>query len=285
MPVGIGSISTMADEARASLESSPPELAVHPTTVTPQMTAEPDDPAWGSATQIRSLRLSPGVQAAGLEAVRTRVLLLWDADFLYVRYICQDDHLYAPHDTTHDAPHHEGDVVEVFLDPVGDGRQWYEIQVNPTGGVMDKVAIITGEPSSRPDGVLDHQSFRQMWDFPEYDIAGLKTATNHVDGQWVADVAIPAEVICRRLASETLEPMSMRANFIRYERQPRDDGDATLMCMNWSPVLWGHPHCSPERMGVLRLMGRGEADAETDPSRDLDSTADRARVGSQTPQD
>ncbi|MEX0777488.1 MAG: carbohydrate-binding family 9-like protein [Phycisphaeraceae bacterium] len=230
------------------------ELGVRLAAVRPLMTAVAEDPAWATATSTGELTLSPGKSAKRTTAPSTRVFLLWSPDFLYVRFVCRDDDLYSPHEATHDAWHHEGDVVEVFVDPVGDSRQWYEIQVSPAGGVMDKVAIVTAEPKSRPDGVLDDDSFRQMWDFPEYDMAGLKTATGQTPGGWIADIAIPAAALCRRMEAKSLQPMSMRANFLRYERRQQPNGGATLIAMNWAPVLWGHPHCSPQRMGVLRLV-------------------------------
>lgn len=243
----------------AALGSSPdalppiPEIAAPHASTTPLMTAAADDPAWSAGTEIDHLPLSVGRYRKGEAAVPTRVLLLWDADWLYVRFICRDDDLYAPHGSTRDAHHHEGDVVEVFLDPVGDARQWYEIQLSPAGGVLDQVTLMTDEPKSGPKGILDGPSHREMWAFPAYDMSDLRTAAAETGRGWIADIAIPAEAICRRMPGRQLEPMSMRANFIRYERQRHEDGSSTWLPMNWSPVVKGNPHRSPHRMGRLDL--------------------------------
>jgi len=144
--------------------------------------------------------------------------------------------------------------VEVFLDPVGDGRQWYEIQVNPEGGVFDILTVLTGEPTSVAAGFLDQRARRQTWVFPEYDVAGLRTASQCIASGWIVDIAIPASVVCKRLETNAIEPMTLRGNFLRYDYPLNPAGERRLVAMNWSPLAWGNPHRSPRRMGSIHLV-------------------------------
>jgi hypothetical protein len=86
-------------------------------------------------------------------------------------------------------------------------------------------------------------------------MGGLRTAARTVENGWIVDIALPAEVLMRRRPGNRLRPMKLRANFLRYERLPA--GDSTkkrkAVFMNWSPVNWGQPHRSPQRMGHVRL--------------------------------
>ena len=106
-----------------------PSIRVPQSLIRPAMTAAADDPAWATAVVIPAL--GPSVKrdrtvAPVLQA--TKVKLLWDAEWLYVRFEAVDDDVYVPH-AEHDADLYLGDVAEVFLDVVGDARQYFELQV------------------------------------------------------------------------------------------------------------------------------------------------------------
>jgi hypothetical protein len=123
------------------------------------------------------------------------VRLLWDQKFLYVRFICQDNEIYSPF-TGRDRPHYQGDVVEVFLDPVGDSRQYVELQVSPRNQVFDQLMLLTGEPRSDENlRLLNEVIDRNWWTDLGWTLDGLSTATSVVqrDGKtsgWIADIAI-----------------------------------------------------------------------------------------------
>ncbi|MFP4029204.1 MAG: carbohydrate-binding family 9-like protein [Candidatus Brocadiia bacterium] len=232
-----------------------PEITLPRAAEAPAINADPEEPVWEEAASIEELSLSLNGPEDVKDPVPTEVKLLWDEDGIYVRFICQDTEPYAPYDGR-DAAHYEGDVVEVFIDPVGDGRQWYEVQVNPDSDILDKLFLLTGEPSSRENGTLDRGSLRQLWTFLDYDIKGLRTAVEHVEEGWIVDIALPAEELMRRRRGNKLRPMKLRANFLRYERPPAKDSakKRKAVFMNWSPISYGQPHRSPQRMGYLILV-------------------------------
>jgi len=212
---------------------------------------------WDGAASIDSLAFSQGAPVTVEPQPQTRVKLLWDADFLYIRFICREDHeIYSPY-RGHDAPYYRADVAEIFVDPVGDGREFVEIEVSPDNGVFDQVHLLTTDPQSGDDGVLGDEIInRDMWSFPGWNIPGLKHAASRwarPDGSkgWLVDVALPA-VLLRRTGRSHFAPMTLRANFLRYDH-PLRGKEREFVSLNWSPVIAGRPHRSPARMGYLVL--------------------------------
>lgn len=68
--------------------------------------------------------------------LETRFRACWTADALHVRFDCEDDHVVATMDRRDD-PIYEEDVVEVFLDPMGTGKVYYEFELSPRGVEFD----------------------------------------------------------------------------------------------------------------------------------------------------
>ena len=70
-----------------------------------------DDPAWADTREV----------VWGPEPCRTRFRALWGEAGLHLRYESEDDEPWFTL-TERDDPLWEGEVVEIFLDPLGDGR-------------------------------------------------------------------------------------------------------------------------------------------------------------------
>ncbi|MEM6458474.1 MAG: carbohydrate-binding family 9-like protein [Planctomycetota bacterium] len=244
----------------------PPRLDVPYAAAAPRLGAALGDPTWDAAARIDTL--SPAIPAdpdaprpETWPVLSTHVRLAWRPDALYVRFVCEDPEPFAPHGQRRDAPHHEGDVVEVFIDGVGDARQWFEVQLSPAGGVMDQNTVLSGTPESDRRGLLTAQANREHWPNLSYDIRGLRSAVHPYDGGWVADVALPAAAVLRRREADAFTAgTTLRLNLIRYDRPLRPDADdqrdVRMGC--WSPVVFGRPHRSPMRMGTVRLVAGGD---------------------------
>jgi hypothetical protein len=235
-----------------------PKLEVPRTTMAPRMDANLDDPAWKNAALIASLSMSVGPDAKGKAPLPTMVKTLWDEKFLYFRFECHDKEIHAPFaggEAGRDANHYQGDVVEIFLDPVGDAQQYIELQVSPKNGVFDALFLLTTKAESDLDGVLKREIIeRDSWTFPSWNIEGLRTATSLWENGngWTADIALPAAPLLKRLGLRTWQSQSLRANFLRYDSL-LVDAKRELIAMNWSPIMWGRPHRSPQAMGYLEL--------------------------------
>ena len=204
--------------------------------------------------------LSLGEQGEGETPPPTRVKVLWDKDYLYVRFVCAATELYSPY-KKHDEPIYNGDCVEVFLDVKGDAKQWMELEVSPRNITFDQITTLTAEPLSDSDLVLDPAlRATDRWPNPGWNLDGLRTAVSaqrvgrRITG-WTVDIALPAKPMLRRLGLDHFAPMTLRANFLRYE-YPRGNRGAkrSLIAMNWAPVRWGCPHLSPRAMGFLDLI-------------------------------
>jgi hypothetical protein len=226
----------------------------------PAINAAPGDPSWSGAAKIDSLQLSENA-SPGLKAIpQTAVLLQWDRANLYVRFVCEGDaEIYSPF-SGRDAPYYKGDVVEVFLDVIGDGREYVELEVSPNNGVLDQIYLCTTEPKCGANGVLEAGIIdRDLWIFPSWNLDGLRTAARrNGKGGWIVDMAIPASIL-KRTGRKEFGPMAIRANFLRYDYPRKEQGarggnDREFVPLNWSSVEAGCPHISPSRMGRLQLV-------------------------------
>lgn len=225
---------------------------------------------WDGAARIRSL---PAFASNGTrtdaEGIDTDVYLRWDKDFLYIGFQCVDSDILATH-TEHDADLWKEDVVEVFLDPVGDGRHYMEIQANAKGTVLDKLYLATDTPVSDENGVLKAGwRRREWWELRSWTLKGLQVAGRivHEEGRpaaWTVEFAIPAEALGKRYGVKILSPgMTLRCNLVRHEYRPNADSeDRELIAAYWAPVVFGSPHLSPAAMGRLVLT---DEEARTGP--------------------
>lgn len=236
---------------------APPRLTASYAYSTPALTANPNDAAWNFPPQITALTL-PFAAATPDEPLPTSVALAWDENCLYVRFVCRGPTPYSPFGNERDALHYQGDVVEVFLDPVGDGQQYFEIQLSAANGILDQNTTLTAAARTDREGrLLPHIIERDYWPNRGYELKGLRTATDvrraGDDYQWTADLAIPAEAL-KRTGQTRFAPMTLRMSLLRYHwTGPREDAGRRLIAMNWSPTHWGCPHQSPAAMGFVRL--------------------------------
>lgn len=144
-----------------------------------------DEPAWARATSTPAFVPPSG---KGGDAPATRARFLWDDTNLYVLVESEDTDVWSDF-TQRDSNTWEQEVVEVFIDPDGDRKDYLELQVTPANVVFDaKFAAYR----------KDLETARQ------WNMSGLKTGA-HVDGTlnarddqdkgWSAELAIPfAEV-------------------------------------------------------------------------------------------
>ncbi len=92
-----------------------------------------DEAAWSSAPAVHLVETLTG--AAPSYATRAR--LLWDDAALYVAFDCEDDLVWARPRRHDDDAIYEDEVVELFLDPSGVGRDYAELEVSPANVRFD----------------------------------------------------------------------------------------------------------------------------------------------------
>lgn len=162
---------------------------------------------------------------------RTFVKTAWDADELRVLFEVEDTHVWATY-TQRDALLYEEEVVEVFLDPVGDLESYFEIEVNPLNAVLDLVV------RRNRSGYKRNFAWR---------CEGLRTAAKRHARGWSAELAIPFRSLVAELPSVGSR---WRVNFCRIDRPPGVERELSA----WSPTGRANFH-TPEKFGVLEFVG------------------------------
>ena len=122
-----------------------------------------------------------GVMDAQLPKQKTMVKSVWDADEWRVLFEVVDSHIWATL-TERGAPLYQEEVVEIFVDPVGDLECYFEIEVNPLNAVLDLVL------RKNRSGYTKDFAWR---------CEGLRTAVQRNATGWRAELAIPFRVDCR----------------------------------------------------------------------------------------
>lgn len=147
---------------------------------------------------------------------RTRVKMLWDAQYFYVGAELEEPHVWGTL-TEHDSVIFQDNDFEVFIDPNGDNHEYYEFEIN---------ALNTGWDLLLPRPYKDGGKAVNSWEIP-----GLKTAV-HIDGTvndprdtdrgWTVELAFPWKVLGE----------------LAYQPAPPHDGDQWRV--NFSRVEWRH---------------------------------------------
>lgn len=160
---------------------------------------------------------------------RSRVQVRWDEEELRVLIQAEDTHAWATL-TERDSPLYEEEVVEVFLDPVGDLESYFEIEVNPLNAVLDLVL------RRNRSGYLKDFAWR---------CEGLRSAVRKTADAWCAELAIPFRSLS---AASPKAGDCWRVNFCRIDRPAGVPRELTA----WSPPRRASFH-TPERFGILEF--------------------------------
>lgn len=186
---------------------------------------------------------------------KTRAKMLWDANYLYIAAEMEEPNLWATYDRHDMVIFHEHDF-EVFLDPDGDGLDYFEFEIN---------ARNTGWDLHLDRPYKDKGKADNGWEIP-----GLKTAVSlrgtlnqpgDQDNGWTVEMALPWSAFDRgkRLAVAPKPGEAWRINFSRvewqllvkngkYEKVPGTKEDNWV----WSPQGVINMHV-PEKWGSVRF--------------------------------
>ena len=121
--------------AEPQASPSPPVYEAGRARPAPVLDGDLSDPAWANAPWTREF-----VDIRGPDwpapTYRTRIKILWDERYLYVAADLEEPHLWGTL-TRRDAIIYQDDDLEVFLDPGGEGREYFELEINALGTVFD----------------------------------------------------------------------------------------------------------------------------------------------------
>jgi hypothetical protein len=162
----------------------------------------------------------------------TEVRACWSADSLYVRFMCQDNHIVSDF-TQKDEPLYEQDVVELFIDEEGLGRSYFELEVSPRNVIFD--AKIENDGNNSITGTDMAWSFKELETIVEAVGTGILSYS----------IRIPSINFARKL-----EPgVSWKVNFYRI-----DEGtDGVRQFQAWQPTHAINYHV-PSRFGKFEFV-------------------------------
>jgi hypothetical protein len=157
---------------------------------------------------------------------RTRVKMLWDDTYLYIGALMEEPHVWASLRNHDDIVFRDNDF-EVFIDPDGDTREYYELEVNAFGTIFDLYL----HRRYKEEGPAEHG----------WNCEGLKTAI-HIDGTlndptdtdkgWSLEWAIPW--------SSLKPPAWDKPSFGEKERGAARPKPGEEWRINFSRVQWLH---------------------------------------------
>jgi hypothetical protein len=157
----------------------------------------------------------------------TTVKMMWDSQYLYIGAVLEEPHLWGTLKKHDDIIYRDHDF-EVFIDPMGDGEQYFEIEINVLGTIMD---LFMNKPYKK-GGTFDME-----WNTTGIQSKVIANGTindnSDIDSGWTVEMAIPFTAISRnnRIASpSTTNPW--RINFSRVQWTLEPDGTSYRKKLN-----------------------------------------------------
>ena len=194
-------------------------------TIAPTLDGKLDDAAWAAAPWTDDF---VDIQGPALPAPRyqTRAKMLWDGEYLYIAAELKDPHVWGTL-TKHDQIVFQDNDFEVFIDPDGDTREYYELEVNVLRTIFDLYL----HRRYKEGGPAEHG----------WNAEGLKTAVavqgtmndpTDTDTGWTLEWAVPW--------SAFRPPAWDKPGFGEKERGAAAPKPGDIWRVNYSRVQWTH---------------------------------------------
>jgi Carbohydrate family 9 binding domain-like len=196
-----------------------------------------DEPSWRAAKSTGAFRANDG---SGTATSRVEAKMLWDDSNLYFAFECDDTDLAATM-TKRDEHLWEEEVVEIFIDPDGDEKNYIELEVNPLGAFIDLFVLTPVVP-------IPYESYNipAKW---AVKVDGTVQNSSDRDRGWNVELAIPLGEAVTAPNRPPKDGDKWRLNLYRIERRPKEQYIA------WSPTLKPSFH-TPSRFGEVTFSTR-----------------------------
>ena len=192
--------------------------------------------AWDRAEKAGPFARSLDGKPAG---AATEARLLWDDDFLYVAFLCEDRDVSGTF-FKDDEKLYTSNVVEIFLNPSGDGARYDEIEVAPTNALFD--ASFTGGPRKGMD--LSWSSHAKH----AVHVDGTLNDSSDVDRGWTVELAIPFASLTGMPSPRPRRGDRWKFNLYRLRQGPGQPGEGQA----YSPPMRADFHVL-DRFATLRF--------------------------------
>ena len=219
-----------------SLAAEPPFYRAAHTLDTITVDGRLDELTWDALPRVERFVDIRRPDAA--DSAYTRATMAWDDRAFYFAFVALDD---TPWNKMLERDAHlwEQEVVEVFLDPDGDGRDYAELEVSPHNVVVD---LLIPAPGAVP---ADEAA--------KWNIAGLETAVVKQARGWTVEIAIPwAALEAAGVDGKPKIGDRWRVGLYRIERPLDAPQNAELMA--WSPTERNFHE--PDKFGVVEFVIR-----------------------------
>ncbi|MCP3927772.1 MAG: carbohydrate-binding family 9-like protein [Bacteroidetes bacterium] len=198
--------------------------------------------------------------------LQTRTKMMWNEKYFYIAAQLEEPHIWA-NLTRHDAVIFQDDDFEVFIDPDGDGQNYFELELNAFNTSWDLLLLTAYRVPGLPHAV---NSWEIMGLQTAVHISGTINDASDVDSFWTVEMAIPWESLIE-LAPRRSRPKDKdqwRINFSRvdwhvevldgkYQKKKDPDTGKAFPEENWvwsptgkvnmhMPEWWGYVQFSKE---------------------------------------
>lgn len=184
----------------------------------------------------------------------TRAKMLWDDEYLYIGAVLDEPNIVA-NLTQRDTIIYRDNDFEVFIDPDGDGRDYFEFETNARGVLFD---------------LLLDRAYRSNGHFLiPYDCDGIQLKVSHqgtlnnskdTDRSWTVEMAIPAKALTVDFNNPLKAGNVWRLNFSRVQWLKKGGPEENWV---WSPTgkidmhmpdRWGFVEFSPATVGTAKQV-------------------------------
>jgi hypothetical protein len=218
-----------------------PSYTIHRTRCPITIDGRLHEAAWAAVPSVGPFRFSWHKEG---EREQTTARLLWDDDFLYVSYVCDDAHISAEF-TQRDEPVYRDDCVELFTAPNPDRPQeYFNFEMNVRAALLDQ-----HHPEGRFSGL------KNEWNSDgvriAVQIAGTLNDDSDRDCYWVLEAAIPWSNfagVAKQLPPQPGDVWRLNLN--------RCGGKTNEQYSQWSSSATPKPdYHVPERFGQVTFVG------------------------------
>ena len=214
------------------------------TPVAPNLDGTLTDPAWDVAPWTTDF---VPIADGPLPRFQTRAKLMYDDQYAYVGGLLEEPHVWSTMTEKNSKLFHENNF-ELFLDPDGDGQNYYEFEINPLGTIWELTL-----PKPYVDGGVP---------IDPTNLPGLRTAIHpsHTHSGWSTELAVAGAYLSSYIVGRATPPNpgdEWRMNLMRCQH-PHEVVDGAyvkgteLEFWVWSPQYVEDMH-RPDRWGVLRF--------------------------------
>ena len=220
----------------------PPQYSVQRASLKIVVDGRADEADWQAAPHVGNFRFPWWTQG---EREQTEAKLLWDDQFLYVLFKCQDAHVWGEH-LRRDSPVYRDDCVEVFTAPNPQRpNDYFNFEMNVREALLDQ---------HHPDG--PGVKVQQEWNSKGVQIAvtvdGTLNDDRDTDRGWILEAAFPFANF-----SSVAEQIPPNTGDVWHLNLNRLGGKTNPQYSQWSPSKTATPQFhAPQGFGRVIFVSK-----------------------------